>query len=44
MWIRLGRGSKIKSLDNKKNNKPTLLTRTLGLLDEEVKDIDFNRL
>ena len=38
---RLGRGSKIKSLDNKKNNKPTLLTRTLGLLDEKVKDIDF---
>ena len=34
---RLGRGSK----DNKKNNKPTLLTTTLGLLDEKVKDIDF---
>ncbi len=38
---RLGRSSKIKSLDNKKNSKPTLLTTTLGLLDEKVKDIDF---
>ncbi len=39
---RLGLGSEIKSLNNVDGNKPTLLTKTLSLLGEEVKDIRFN--
>ncbi len=41
--ICLGWGSKIKSLDNTKDNKPTLLTTTLGLLEEKVNDIQSYR-
>ena len=38
---RLGLGSQIESLNNVDGNKPTLLNKTLSLLGEEVKDIDF---